>query len=84
MKRSTIIAAALCLSLFLLNGCSEQEAEPLSQPPQEAVETAAPAPVEPPAQETPAAQPESPAAAPVHHIPTGVWLAQTDVGYSNY
>lgn len=84
MKRSTIIAAALCLSLFLLNGCSEQEAEPLSQPPQEAVETAAPAPVAPPVQETPAAQPESPAAAPVHHIPTGVWLAQTDVGYSNY
>ena len=87
MKRSTIIAAALCLSLFSLNGCAKQPEEPAQQPqpPQEQIET--PAPVEQPApaqSEQLIDQPELPAAEPIHHIPTGVWLAQTDVGYSNY
>ena len=89
MKRSTIIAAALCLSLFSLNGCAKQQEEPAQQPqpPQEQIETPAPAPAEQPVPaqgEQIVAQPEVPAADPIHHIPTGVWLAQTDVGYSNY
>lgn len=88
MKRSTIIAAALCLSLFSLNGCAQQQEEPAQQPPQEQVETPAPAPTEQPAPvqgEQIVTQPELPTESqPIHHIPTGVWLAQTDVGYSNY
>ena len=87
MKRSTIIAAALCLSLFSLNGCAQQQEEPAQQPPQEQVEAPAPAPAEQPAPvqgEQIVTQPELPELQPVHHIPTGVWLAQTDVGYSNY
>jgi hypothetical protein len=88
MKRSTIIAAALCLSLFSLNGCSQQQEEPAQQPqpPQEQIEVPAPAPAEPaPVQgEQIVAEPELPEPLPIHHIPTGVWLAQTDVGYSNY
>ena len=93
MKRSTIIAAVLCLSLFSLNGCAKQNEEPASQPlpspEQVEVTTPAPTPAEQPvpAQEVQPeveAQPALPVSEPVHHIPTGVWLAQTDVGYSNY
>ena len=86
MKRSTIIAAALCLSLFSLNGCAQQQEEPAQQPQpsQEQIETPAPAEPAPVQGDQIVAQPEIPESQPIHHIPTGVWLAQTDVGYSNY
>ena len=85
MKRSTIIAAALCLSLFPLNGCAQQQEAPAQQPSQEQIEPTVP--VEQPAPiqgEQIVTEPELPQPQPIHHIPTGVWLAQTDVGYSNY
>ena len=84
MKRSTIIAAALCLSLLSLNGCAQQQEEPAQQPQpsQEQLETPAPVESSIPAQEEQIATEPEPQ--PIHHIPTGVWLAQTDVGYSNY
>ena len=87
MKRSTIPAAALCLCLLLLGGCAApQEPAPQPQPPQtEQIEPPAPAPQPAPAQgEQMVAEPVPAAPQPVHHIPTGVWLARTDVGYSNY
>ena len=87
MNRNTIIAVALCLSLFSLNGCAQQQEEPAQQPPQEQIEAPAPTPAEQPAPEQGeqiVTQPELPESQPVHHIPTGVWLAKTDLGYSNY
>jgi len=96
MKRSMILA--LALSMCLLAGCaspaqedtpavgpntpaqeqSTQALSPSQAAPAEPVPTQ-PAPTEPPATEA-AEEPTEPP----YEIPSGVWLAGTDLGYSNY
>lgn len=89
MKRRMIMAAALCLSLLSLCGCQEQTAENAQQQPeptQEQTVVSTPAQSEQPdpvASEPAVEEPELPEE-PIYEIPTGVWLAATDVGYSNY
>ena len=86
MKRRMIMAAALCLSLLSLSGCAQQQQEVTQQQPEPIPEQSAPTQSEKPApaqEQQPVQEPELPQE-PVYEIPTGVWLAATDVGYSNY
>ena len=86
MKRRMIMAAALCLSLLSLTGCAQQQEEVTQQQPEPIPEQSAPTQSEKPApaqEQQPVQEPELPQE-PVYEIPTGVWLAATDVGYSNY
>lgn len=86
MKRRMIMAAALCLSLLSLTGCAQQQEEVTQQQPEPIPEQSAPIQTEEPApvqEQQPVPEPELPQE-PVYEIPTGVWLAATDVGYSNY
>ena len=86
MKRRMIMAGALCLSLLSLSCCAQQQ-EQTTQQSDPIPEQSVPAKPEQPApvqdQPAPEPEPEQPAE-PVYEIPTGVWLAATDVGYSNY
>lgn len=88
MKRRMIMAAALCLSLLSLSGCQEQPAENAQHPEPTQEQTVVSTPAQPeqpdPVLSEPAVEePELPVE-PIYAIPTGVWLAATDVGYSNY
>ncbi len=87
MKRRMIMAAALCLSLLSLTSCAQQQEEVTQQQQPEPIpEQSAPIQIEEPApvqEQPPVQEPELPQE-PVYAIPSGVWLAATDVGYSNY
>lgn len=87
MKRRMIMAAVLCLSLLSSSGCAQQQEQTPQQQPEPIPEQSVPAQPEQPApvqvEPLPEPEPELPAE-PVYEIPTGVWLAATDVGYSNY
>lgn len=107
MKRSFLIAAALCLFLLCLSGCTnqsekEQESESTESGPiasgsdleSYVPKDQAPAsdsdltPYQPEAEPEPAIQESEPNVladvTPIYEIPSGVWLAGTDAGYSNY
>lgn len=90
MKRSMIIAAALCLSLLSLSGCDRSPAEDTDE-----LQQSAPSqnqPVDPVPVQTEPVSPSPDADAeremaerePIYQIPSGIWLAETDMGYSNY
>lgn len=88
MKRSMILAAALSLALLCLSGCDQPVQGETPAPQQSAPSQNQPIDPVPPQEEQPApveAPQEEPLnEEPPYEMPSGVWLAGTDVGYSNY
>ena len=87
MKRNLIYAAALA-ALLLLSGC-DRTAQEETPPPQQSApvqsQPADPAPAQdavPAPEELPEEEPAP--SEPVYEMASGVWLAATDLGYSNY